>query len=71
MKVHLKKYALRYIALSDYRDPEYHPARALNYYHAHQEEIDFILQWWKRIREERERRMVIKLWRKYLTEQKS
>lgn len=70
MKVHLKCYARRYARLTDPSDPAYHPGKAANYYAAHKEEIDYIVDWHKRTYEEWKRRIVLKYWRKYLTEAK-
>jgi len=71
MKVYPKRYAIKYCRMIDPQDPEYHPGKAPKYYQAHKEEIDFVTQWWARIRVEWERRMVVKYWRKHLTNEKS
>lgn len=52
MKVHLKKYTQHWLRLTDPQDPMYHPGKAANYYKAHQEEIEWMLEWWRRNQDE-------------------
>jgi len=71
MKIHWKRHAQRYLALTDANNSLYQPKMAQRYYEAHMEDIEFVLGWWKRTADEYMRRKVIKYWRRYLTNQKS